>query len=204
MESDIDMPCPICSKSGQLKMISDINDIPYFGEHTQVTLMCNDCGWRQTDFIPAEGKKAGASSLFISGEEELRARVVRSSSCSISIPELELEVNPGTSSPGYVSNIEGVIDRFIQVVEMVLKDLDDPTQVGAATRILLVLYEVKEGRGSGITVELLDPHGHSMVLHENTVNRELTKEELESLPVGPEPPVIEKQSTSIHGKEVID
>lgn len=204
MESDIDMPCPICSKSGQLKMISDINDIPYFGEHTQVTLMCNDCGWRQTDFIPAEGKKPGASSLFISGEEELRARVVRSSSCSISIPELELEVNPGTSSPGYVSNIEGVIDRFIQVVEMVLKDLDDPTQVGAATRILLVLYEVKEGRGSGITVELLDPHGHSMVLHENTVNRELTKEELESLPVGPEPPVIEKQSTSIHGKEVID
>lgn len=204
MESDIDMPCPICSKSGQLKMLSDINDIPYFGEHTQVTLMCNDCGWRQTDFIPAEGKKHGASSLFISGEEELRARVVRSSSCSISIPELELEVNPGTSSPGYVSNIEGVIDRFIQVVEMVLKDLDDPTQVGAATRILLVLYEVKEGRGSGITVELLDPHGHSMVLHENTVNRELTKEELESLPVGPEPPVIEKQSTSIHGKEVID
>jgi zinc finger protein len=105
---------------------------------------------------------------------------------------LELEVSPGTSNTGYVSNIEGVLDRFIQVVEMVLKDLDDPTQVGAATRILLVLSEVKEGRGSGITVEFLDPRGHSMVLHENTVNRELTEEELESLPLGPEPPVIEK------------
>jgi zinc finger protein len=192
MESDIDMPCPICSKSGQLKMISHIDDIPYFGEHTQVTLLCNACGWRQTDFIPAEGKKPVASSLFISGEDELRARVVRSSSCTISIPELELEVSPGTSNSGYVSNIEGVLNRFIQVVEMVLKDLDDPTQVGAATRILLVLYEVKEGRGSGITVELLDPRGHSMVLHENTVNRDLTEEELESLPLGPEPPVIEK------------
>jgi hypothetical protein len=31
-----------------------------------------------------------------------------------------------------------------------------------------------------------------MVLHENTVNRDLTEEELESLPLGPEPPVIEK------------
>jgi zinc finger protein len=192
MESDIDMPCPICSKSGQLKMISHIDDIPYFGEHTQVTLLCNACGWRQTDFIPADGKKPVASSLFISGEDELRARVVRSSSCTISIPELELEVSPGTSNSGYVSNIEGVLNRFIQVVEMVLKDLDDPTQVGAATRILLVLYEAKEGRGPGITVEFLDPRGHSMVLHENTVNRELTEEELESLPVGPEPPVIEK------------
>ena len=192
MESDIDMPCPICSKSGQLKMISHIDDIPYFGEHTQVTLLCNACGWRQTDFIPADGKKPVASSLFISGEDELRARVVRSSSCTISIPELELEVSPGTSNSGYVSNIEGVLNRFIQVVEMVLKDLDDPTQVGAATRILLVLYEAKEGRGPGITVEFLDPRGHSMVLHENTVNRELTEEELESLPLGPEPPVIEK------------
>ena len=192
MESEIDMPCPICSKSGQLKMASHIDDIPYFGEHTQVTLLCNACGWRQTDFIPAEGKKPGASSLFIRGEDELRARVVRSSSCTISIPELELEVSPGTSNTGYVSNIEGVLERFIQVVEMVLKDLEDPTQVGAATRILLVLSEVKEGRGSGITVEFLDPRGHSMVLHENTVNRELTEEELESLPLGPEPPVIEK------------
>ena len=190
MESDVDMPCPICSKSGQLKMASHIDDIPYFGEHTQVTLLCNACGWRQTDFIPAEGKKPGASSLFIGGEDELRARVVRSSSCTISIPELELEVSPGTSNSGYVSNIEGVLNRFIQVVEMVLKDLDDPTQVGAATRILLVLYEAKEGRGPGITVEFLDPRGHSMVLHENTVNRELTEEELESLPVGPEPPGI--------------
>ena len=192
MESEIDMPCPICSKSGQLKMASHIDDIPYFGEHTQVTLLCNACGWRQTDFIPAEGKKPGASSLFIRGEDELRARVVRSSSCTISIPELELEVSPGTSNTGYVSNIEGVLERFIQVVEMVLKDLEDPTQVGAATRILLVLSEVKEGRGSGITVEFLDPRGHSMVLHENTVNRELTDEELESLPLGPKPPIIEK------------
>jgi zinc finger protein len=192
MESDIEMPCPICSKSGQLKMASHIDEIPYFGEHTQVTLLCNACGWRQTDFIPADGKKPGASSLFIHGEDELRARVVRSSSCTVSIPELELEVSPGTSNSGYVSNIEGVLNRFIQVVEMVLKDLDDPTQVGAATRILLVLSEVKEGRGSGITVELLDPRGHSMVLHENTVNRELTEEELESLPLGPEPPIIEK------------
>ena len=32
MESDVDMPCPICSKSGQLKMASHIDDIPYFGE----------------------------------------------------------------------------------------------------------------------------------------------------------------------------
>lgn len=25
-------------------MITHIDEIPYFGEHTQLTLMCNDCG----------------------------------------------------------------------------------------------------------------------------------------------------------------
>ena len=56
-EQSIDIPCPICSSSGNVNMIAHIDEIPYFGEHTQVTILCHDCGWRQTDFIPAEGKK---------------------------------------------------------------------------------------------------------------------------------------------------
>jgi C4-type Zn-finger protein len=39
---------------------------------------------------------------------------------------------------------------------------------------------------------LLDPHGHSMILHDDTVERELTAEELEELPVGPDPAVFSK------------
>ena len=55
-EVAIDIACPICSEQGQVKMRTHIDEIPYFGEHTQVTILCDDCGWRQTDFIPAEGK----------------------------------------------------------------------------------------------------------------------------------------------------
>ena len=57
-EQPVDIPCPICSRHGEVNMIAHISEIPYFGEHTQVTVMCHSCGWRQTDFIPAEGKKA--------------------------------------------------------------------------------------------------------------------------------------------------
>jgi len=35
----------------------------------------------------------------------------------------------------------------------------------------------------------LDPHGHSMILHPDTVDRDLTDEELAELPVGPDPAV---------------
>ena len=97
-------------------MIAHIDEIPYFGEHTQVTVMCHSCGWKQTDFIPAEGKKAGCWKLAITDEKQLRSRVVRSSSCTVRIPELDLQVNPGSSSTGYVSNVEGVLNRFLEAV----------------------------------------------------------------------------------------
>ena len=56
IDSRIDHPCPICSYNGGLDMSVHIDEIPYFGEHTQVTLACESCGWRKTDFIPAESR----------------------------------------------------------------------------------------------------------------------------------------------------
>ena len=122
-ESDVNYPCPMCNTHGELKMMAHVSEIPYFGEHTQVTLLCNSCGWRQTDFIPAEGKLASGWRLVLSSSEALRVRVVRSSSCTVRIPELDLEVNPGANSSGYVSNVEGVLDRFLNVINMVERDL---------------------------------------------------------------------------------
>ena len=76
-ESPVDIPCPICQLQGEVYMIAHIDEIPYFGEHTQVTVMCHSCGWKQTDFIPAEGKKAGCWSLLVERNNHLKSRVVR-------------------------------------------------------------------------------------------------------------------------------
>jgi len=194
MESDIDMPCPICAAQGHLKMISHVDEIPYFGEHTQVTLMCEECGWRQTDFIPAEGRKPGAWSLLIQGEDVLNARVVRSSSCTIRIPELELEVSPGTGSSGFVSNVEGVLNRFLEIVNMVRRDLEDEDDEEMQRCLELEgdLGKLISGQHSGVTLELLDPRGHSQILHPDARDRELSDAESLELPLGPDPPVLEK------------
>ena len=201
-EQPIDIPCPVCAYTGNVNMIAHIDEIPYFGEHTQVTLLCDDCGWRQTDFIPAEGKKAGGWSLVLDNEEKLRARVVRSSSCTIVLPELDLQVNPGSSSTGYVSNVEGVLNRFLEIVNMVDRDLvaqfEEASEEERATmmehmaslqNMKLVMGELGQEGASPLTLELLDPHGHSMIIHPEAVERDLTASELQSLPVGPDPAV---------------
>lgn len=201
-EQPVDIPCPICFEEGKVNMIAHVDEIPYFGEHTQVTILCHACGWRQTDFIPAEGKKAGGWSLVIDEEEKLRARVVRSSSCTICIPELDLEVKPGSNATGYVSNVEGVLNRFQEIIDMVERDLSQQflnsegeareelmTQLATLQNMTLTLKELGRPKADSITLVLLDPHGHSMILHPEAKERDLTDEELQNLPVGPDPAV---------------
>lgn len=198
-EQPVNIPCPICSEEGKLRMVANVDEIPYFGEHTQVTVLCHGCGWRQTDFIPAEGKKAGASSLVVNDSDKLRSRVVRSSSCTVRIPELDLEVIPGTNSTGYVSNIEGVLNRFVDIINMVRRDVErdiamdsSVSEENANARATLdrLLTSIEQaGEQSVFTVEFLDPHGHSMILDPDAVERELTDEELAELPIGPDPAV---------------
>jgi len=203
----VDIPCPICSLEGEVKMMAHVDEIPYFGEHTQVTVLCNACGWRQTDFIPAEGKKSGAWKLIIDSPQKLLARVVRSSSCTVRVEELDLVVNPGGNSTGYVSNVEGVMIRFVDVINMVLRDVQNEALQHATEGIdeglektmeaidklenmLKILESLKKEGSQPVTLELLDPNGHSMIIHEDSIERELSDDELAELPVGPDPPVL--------------
>lgn len=205
-ESPVDIACPICHRKGDVYMIAHIDEIPYFGEHTQVTVLCHSCGWKQTDFIPAEGQKAGCWSLLMVNSDQLKSRVVRSSSCTIRIPELDLQVNPGSNATGYVSNVEGVLNRFVEVINMVLRDLqndvsgkliEDQTtdlsqtmnEINQLEEIIAQLTNIDGQKSNPFTLELLDPHGHSMIMDEAAIERDLTPEEIATLPTGPDPAV---------------
>ena len=190
MQSKVNAPCPQCSVEESLTMLTISSEIPYFGEHTQITVLCDTCGWKHTDFIPSDGEKPGFSSLVIDSEKKNAARVVRSSSCTIRIPELDLEVSPGGSSSGYVTNIEGVIKRFENAIETIIRGSDEDQESEIARQILERLVMVKEGE-ENVRLELLDPRGRSQIIHHDAESRELNNEELEQLETGPEIPVFE-------------
>ena len=46
-------------------------------------------------------------------------------------------------------------------------------------------------RDRSVTLELLDPVGHSQILHEDAISREIGKDEAESLDPGPVYPVFD-------------
>ena len=190
MQSKVDAPCPQCGGTEDLTMLAMNDEIPYFGEHTQITVLCGSCGWKHTDFIPSDGEKPGFSSLLVNDSEKTMARVVRSSSCTIRIPELDLEVSPGGSSSGYVTNIEGVIKRFENAIETIIRGDEDGEVTETALQILESLEMVKDGSAE-VSVELLDPKGRSQIIHLEAISRQLRDEEKEVLETGPEIPVFD-------------
>ena len=171
-------------------MLAMNSEIPYFGEHTQITVMCASCGWKHTDFIPSDGERPGFSSIVVDSTEKTAARVVRSSSCTIRIPELDLEVSPGSSSSGFVTNIEGVIKRFEEAIRTVIRGNND-YEAGQIAEQILVRLELAKSGADAIRVDLLDPRGRSQIIHEDAESRELNEIEEESLETGPDVPVFE-------------
>ncbi len=197
METDLDLPCPSCDENGTLKMLSLSSEIPYFGEHTQITISCKKCGMRQTDFIPADERGALSYRLSIEKLEHLNARVVRGPSGTLRIPELDLEASPGNQATGYVTNIEGAITRFIDIVRMMMRqlasDIDSDDNVEDADirlellmQLEIALIALKNGELFGeLSLEILDPKGHSIIAHEDAVKRELSEDEINNLDFGP-------------------
>ncbi len=187
MESKIDVSCVICGFDGGLSMLAHTEEIAYFGEHTQITLTCPGCGWRQTDFIPAEAREGSSHTYRIDSTDDLQVRVIRGSACTVRLLELDLEVRPGSHSTGYVSNIEGVLNRFQDVVDMVGRQAAIEGDDGAITeleQLTQAMLEIRRGQREA-TLQLLDPHGHSMILTDHVQTRALTEAEIDDLPVGP-------------------
>ena len=52
----------------------------------------------------------------VDSPEDLAIRVVRSMSASLEVPELGVRIDPGPACQGFVSNVEGVLDRIEQIV----------------------------------------------------------------------------------------
>ena len=183
----------MCYEDSSVSMLVNVHEIPYFGEQTELTLACKSCGWRKTDFIAGDGGEPVAWSIPINAST-LDGRVVRSSSCTVRIPELDIEVEPGIAADGYVSNIEGVVSRFEDAIRMLMRQAraeNDMEDVKSCEEFLRLLESTKAGDGNTVSLVLLDPLGHSKIMHDSASSRNLTDEEVESLYTGPSVPVFD-------------
>jgi zinc finger protein len=107
-------------------------------------------------------------------QDDLAVRVVRSMSASIEIPELGVRIDPGPTCQGFVSNIEGVLDRIVHAVGSAIVDGDAEERENA--RLLLdKIARVKCGE-LPVTVILEDPNGNSAIVSDSAEKSTYTVE----------------------------
>ena len=96
-----------------------------------------------------------------------------------------------------ILNIEGVLNRFRDIVEMILRQAkrDNEENVEKCLLLLEKISEIKKGNKE-IEIVLLDPMGHSQILHDDAISRELEKEEIAELSVGISIPVFDINSAN--------
>jgi len=176
------MDCPICGGKNTFKIFSNQLDIPYFGKVMETTMICEKCKYRKSDIIPLEVKEPKRYILRVSSEEDLNKRVVRSSTGHIRIPELGFEVKPGPASEGYISNVEGVLSRLEDALNMLIRWGDDEEKK-KGEEILKRIEDVKKGK-ENITLIIEDPLGHSAIIGDGVKEEKLSEEEVKVLSEG--------------------
>ncbi|WP_258083105.1 ZPR1 zinc finger domain-containing protein [Thermococcus thermotolerans] len=179
--------CPICGGKGTLKALQYVHDIPYFGKVMESTIICERCGYRNADVMILEDRPPKLYSVKIEEEKDLFTRVVRSKSGTIELEEIGVKIEPGPAAEGFVSNVEGVLERVRETLIMAKhfrEQEGDKEAVRKAEEILDYIEEVKEGK-KPLTVRIMDPLGNSALIGEKVKSRLLTQEEIKSLSLGP-------------------
>ncbi len=171
MEEIKNQPCPICNKK-TLTLREDENDIPYFGKVYIFSMECLECKYHKADIESVEKKDPASYTIVIENEKDLSIRVVKSSTGSIKIPQLGLSVTPNIASEGYVSNIEGVLDRFYKVLEDQRDTAEDQEERKKIKNILKKLWKAKTG-DLKLKIIIKDPEGNSAIISDKAVVKKL-------------------------------
>ena len=146
-----------------------------------ITSIC-DCGFRYSDTLILSQHEPMHYEMKVRSTDDLDARVVRSTSGTIRIPELGVEIEPGPASESFISNVEGVLERVERILDMVTRwGEEDKT-----TRALELLSSIIKTRAGeyNITIIIDDPLGNSAIIAKNAVCRKLTDDEASLLKTG--------------------
>ncbi len=162
--------CPFCQKN-TLTLREAEREIPYFGHVVIFSMDCDneECGYHKADVEALDKNDPINCAVTISSEEDLKIRVVKSSTSTIKIPRVG-SIDPGETSNGYITNVEGIINRIKKQVEFLRDNAEDNAEKKKAKNMVKKLNKVLMGQEE-ITLQLKDPNGNSAIISEKTVKK---------------------------------
>ncbi len=162
--------CPICHKK-TLTLREEEKDIPYFGKCFLFSMSCDSCKYNKADIEATEKHEASKYTLEVSEEKDMKIRIIKSGNGTVKIPHVTT-ITPGPSSEGYITNVEGLLEKVKKPIEQLRDGAEDPKEKKKAKNLLKKLQRVMWGREK-LKIIIEDPTGNSAIISDKAVKSKL-------------------------------
>jgi len=165
-------PCPFCNTKN-LTLTETEQDVPFFGKVYLFSMDCSNCKYHKSDIEAAEVHEPAKYTIDVNSKEDLNIRVVKSSEAVVKIPHVG-SIEPGPASNGYITNIEGLLNKFKEQIENLKENADDEEDKKKARKLLKKLNRVAWG-SEKVKITIEDPTGNSAIISDKAVKVKLKK-----------------------------
>jgi len=159
--------------------------VEHFGSVLLNVSSCQRCGYKHSDIMTLTNREPIAVTARINSVEDLNMHVIKSGTATIMIPEFGATITPGPYSEGYISNVEGVLQRLEDALIFMLSSAKGK-QLKKGERMLKKIRHAREVKPR-FTLVIKDPFGNSTLVAKDPRKlrrRRLTRRELMSAKFG--------------------
>lgn len=165
--------CPHCKK-GIIKVNRTLHTLPDKEEILIMLLECELCSFSRSDVIPLSSAfQPGIYTIRVTGGD-LTAKIFRSPTGLISLPEADFEIEPGRAAEYLITNIEGILNRMIKWTKFMLSDYAEQEKEYQKVQKTLDILKLCRNGTMDFTLILTDKEGGSYVttLNESSLSFE--------------------------------
>ena len=163
-------PCPLCGQK-TLILTERETEVPYFGKVLLFSMTCSGCKYHKADVEAIDRKEPVRYEFEVSGEDDMKVRVVKSSEATVKLPHIAT-ITPGPASQGYVTNIEGILNRIKYQVEAAKEMEEDEADKKKAKNLLKKILNITWGKEKQKLI-IEDPSGNSAIISDKAVKSDL-------------------------------
>ncbi len=163
-------PCPVCGENKSILREDEV-DIPHFGKVYVLTLECEACGYKKSDLESAEEKEPCGFTFELESDADLNVKVVKSGEATLKIPHI-ITIEPGVASDGYITNIEGLLEKVKKMIESSVDAEEDDDAVKKSKNLIKKLNRALAGQEK-LKIIIEDPTGHSAIISDKAVKNKL-------------------------------
>jgi len=165
--------CPVCHK--KTCTLTELEKYIPFGEKDVLTyifsMSCEECGYHKADVEFAQENEPVKYTLDIESEEDMKIRIVKSAEATVKIPHIST-IESGPASNGYVTNVEGVLNRVKRAVEIARDSAEEESDRKKAKNMLKKIQKIMWGQEKAKLI-IEDPTGNSAIISDKAVKSKL-------------------------------